>query len=262
MTFLEYVAERLLGPPARRCGKGDSYWNCPFHGDTNPSFHTMPHKSGFKDRWCCFGCGTRGDEADLMKEFYQGEGWPRRKARLEQWRQEYEREGGQTSRPAPALAPAVPSSSLRGAGSVRADAANDDPAAAASAWDRLTRDERDTILAAHDIIWCKGDGVSFDALADQCLGFAEFIARSNAHELANCDDPECVADVCRAWRGLPPRTRAEIEADRQRFAEEKREREDRVAASVERARPKGAPAKRLLPNPKGFRAPPTTDKRV
>ncbi|MSQ94325.1 MAG: hypothetical protein EXR98_07185 [Gemmataceae bacterium] len=92
-TFLQYVAERLMGPPAKPGGSyGESYWICVFHNDTNPSFHTMPHKPEFKDRWLCFGCGMRGDGPDLMKELMPGEDWSRRRARLLQWRQDYERE--------------------------------------------------------------------------------------------------------------------------------------------------------------------------
>src|SRR5206468_1134554 len=80
MTFLQYVAERLLGPPAKRGGSaGESYWCCPFHNDTSPSFHTMPSKPEFKDRWQCFGCGMRGDEADLMAGMIRGENYQRRR---------------------------------------------------------------------------------------------------------------------------------------------------------------------------------------
>jgi CHC2 zinc finger len=93
-TFLEYVCEKLLGPPAKRCGQGVSYWNCPCHDDQTPSFHTLPYKPEFKHRWMCHGCGMRGDAADLMRELIPGEKWPERKARLEQWRQEWQREVG------------------------------------------------------------------------------------------------------------------------------------------------------------------------
>ena len=91
MTFLEYVCERLMGPPANR-GADRSWWVCPFHADTNPSFCTLPHKPEHKDRWRCFGCGMRGDEADLMKELMPGEDWGQRQSRLLVWRQDYERE--------------------------------------------------------------------------------------------------------------------------------------------------------------------------
>ena len=91
MTFLQYVCERLLGPRRNTGTDGESYWVCPFHADTSPSFHTMPHKPEYKDRWHCFGCNMRGDEADLMRERMPGEKWSQRRACLDQWRQEYER---------------------------------------------------------------------------------------------------------------------------------------------------------------------------
>src|SRR4051812_46981640 len=102
MTFLQFVCQRLMGAPAKPGGsKGESYWLCPFHDDTHPSFHTLPHKPEYKDRWMCFACGMRGDEADLMKEVYPGEDWPRRRVRLDQWRQEWEAEQPQAHEATP-----------------------------------------------------------------------------------------------------------------------------------------------------------------
>src|SRR5262245_35498686 len=67
-TFLQYICTRLFGPPAHRGGMpGDSYWNCPFHPDDTPSFHTLPRKAGKKDYWKCFGCGLWGDEMNLLR---------------------------------------------------------------------------------------------------------------------------------------------------------------------------------------------------
>jgi DNA primase len=58
MTFLEHVCERLMGRPVKPGGsEGESYWLCPFHGDNHPSFHTLPRKPEYMDRWRCFGCG-------------------------------------------------------------------------------------------------------------------------------------------------------------------------------------------------------------
>jgi len=91
MTLLEYVAERLMGPPTSRSG-GRSTWLCPFHHDTRPSFCTLPPKAGCKDRYRCFGCGAWGDVFDLMKHFFDRENYGDRQARLHEWRQDYERE--------------------------------------------------------------------------------------------------------------------------------------------------------------------------
>jgi|GEM_PF-6542725 hypothetical protein len=61
ITFLQYVCERLMGPPAKLSAQpGESWWCCPFHKDTDPSFHTMPSDPAYKDRFRCFGCGKRG----------------------------------------------------------------------------------------------------------------------------------------------------------------------------------------------------------
>jgi hypothetical protein len=94
MTFLEYVCERLLGKPRRVGGSpGESYWTCPYCGRYAEAFHTFPSKPGLKDRWKCWKCDMRGDEADLMAHFYAGEDWPRRRVRLEEWREDFDREG-------------------------------------------------------------------------------------------------------------------------------------------------------------------------
>ncbi len=43
--------------------KSGNRWvtRCPFHPDHNPSFYVFPD-----NRWCCFGCGVRGDAVDLV----------------------------------------------------------------------------------------------------------------------------------------------------------------------------------------------------
>ncbi len=78
MTFLEYVCERLMGPPA----SSSNGWSCPRHEDNHPSFNTRPPKQGCKVRFCCFSCGWWGDEFDLLKEFYPGEDYSERRVRM------------------------------------------------------------------------------------------------------------------------------------------------------------------------------------
>ncbi|MHB9134436.1 MAG: CHC2 zinc finger domain-containing protein [Armatimonadota bacterium] len=40
--------------------RGEEWWGrCPFHQDSDPSFHVSPEKDG--GVWHCFGCGTGGD---------------------------------------------------------------------------------------------------------------------------------------------------------------------------------------------------------
>ncbi len=85
LTFLEYLVERLMGPPAY-----GSTWHCPFHGDSNPSFRVLPHKPQYKDRWICFGCGERGDEFDFLKLYFPGEDYSARLDRMAALREEYQ----------------------------------------------------------------------------------------------------------------------------------------------------------------------------
>lgn len=70
LTFLEYVCERLMGPPAH-----NRTWLCPFHDDSSPSFHVRPPKqrpdgSWYPIKFRCFGCDAWGDEFDLLRQFY------------------------------------------------------------------------------------------------------------------------------------------------------------------------------------------------
>ncbi len=53
-----------------------------------------------------------------------------------------------------------------------------------------------------------------DALLAYWNGFVEFCERTDAEHRAECTDPECDAVVCRAARGLPPLTDAELQPGR------------------------------------------------
>src|SRR5690349_4973570 len=87
-TFLEHVCQRLLGPPIRKGGSpGESFWHCP--ACNHERFHTMPHHADMKDRFRCWRCPFRGDEADLHQFFYPHEGWPTRRDILSKWREEW-----------------------------------------------------------------------------------------------------------------------------------------------------------------------------
>jgi len=90
-TLLEFVCERLIGEPTARRGNGESQWNCPQCNHSR--FHTLPHKPHFRDRFNCFRCGFRGDVFDLLQEFFPGENFGDRKARLHELRLEYEAAG-------------------------------------------------------------------------------------------------------------------------------------------------------------------------
>ncbi|MGA2064139.1 MAG: CHC2 zinc finger domain-containing protein [Thermoguttaceae bacterium] len=208
MTFLEYVAERLMGPPASR-SSGRSTWLCPFHDESNPSFCTLPPKAGCKDRFRCFGCGAWGDEYDLMKLFYDRENFSERRDRMEQWREDWKRDQPLFH---------------RGPGRVKVAeqvaGPGNDPRDVDIVWAGLTMD-----LEAEDISQavalrvlseaadhCKRNNVSLEALLKYWQRFEEWIAETGRQHLAECTDPNCDAIVCRARRGLPPLTKAEIAA--------------------------------------------------
>jgi hypothetical protein len=59
---LAALASDLLGAPQKRGGAGRLWWLCPLHSDRNPSFCVTPGRS----QWRCFGCGARGDAAELL----------------------------------------------------------------------------------------------------------------------------------------------------------------------------------------------------
>ena len=87
MTFLEFVAERLMGPPV-----SGSNWHCPFCASRRTSLSVRPPLDGYAIKFKCHRCAMWGDEFDLVKEFYPGEDYPRRRVRLDQWRKDWERD--------------------------------------------------------------------------------------------------------------------------------------------------------------------------
>ena len=92
ISFLEFVAERLMGPPI-----GARSWRCPFHDDGNPSFAVNPPKQRpdgsqhpIKFRCHAGSCGRWGDEWDLVAHFYPGT-FAQHKKRMRAWELAYER---------------------------------------------------------------------------------------------------------------------------------------------------------------------------
>jgi hypothetical protein len=88
MIFLEYLCEKLYGPPFGR-RHGTSYWPCP--KCDSPKFHTMPPKSGCKDRAKCYRCNWLADGHDLLIE-HGVKDYGERRMQIEQWKKEYVRE--------------------------------------------------------------------------------------------------------------------------------------------------------------------------
>jgi hypothetical protein len=72
MELLEFVIEKYLGPPTRRCGNGRSFWTCPRCGD--PSFQTLPLHPRWKHWAKCHSksCGFLEDVAGVLREFHNG----------------------------------------------------------------------------------------------------------------------------------------------------------------------------------------------
>jgi hypothetical protein len=96
-TFLQFVCEELLGPPAHHGGQtGDSYWPCPFRKHKEVCFHTLPVHPSYPDRWRCFGCGNWGDEFQLLRNLRAAGrseaagNFGTHQLRIERWRREYD----------------------------------------------------------------------------------------------------------------------------------------------------------------------------
>ncbi len=224
MTFLEYVAERLMGPPVSQSGSR-STWLCPFHEEEHPSFCTLPPKPGYKDRFRCFSCGAWGDEYDLVKLFYDKENFCDRKDRLDHWRQDYERED--QLEPVginhPGRGRVKPGSYLEYKFGVRYDPQVDEfEPATDEAIGRLLDDLVNPLMdcfpkvieiSKRTLEICAEFGVHPATLAGRC-GFEIWSREREREHLAECDDPDCVAVCCRRARGLEPLTNEEIEASR------------------------------------------------
>ncbi len=87
-SFLEYVAHRLMGRPL-----SGSCWRCPFCDSPHGSLSIRPPKGDYPIKYRCFRCGAWGDEHDLLRAFNPEDDYPHRRNRLDQWRQDCERDG-------------------------------------------------------------------------------------------------------------------------------------------------------------------------
>ena len=88
LSFLEYAAERLMGPPTSRIGGGRSTWTCPQCGDLK--FYTLPPKKGTVTRFRCPRCQFSGDAFDLVKEFHSEKTYPWQRVQMEMLQQDYQ----------------------------------------------------------------------------------------------------------------------------------------------------------------------------
>ncbi len=212
MTLLEYVAEKLMGPPVSR-SKGCSTWVCPHHNDHRPSFVTRAPKPGYKDRFTCFGCGWWGDEYDLLREFYPSENFPLLQNRLDALSAEYRR----AAKAGPEAAGVI----LPGTGSTKpTEGPRNDRRDLDGAWAEFMDDLRGWGLGQDFALSlltkfserCETNNVGMDALLKYWRDFDAWIAETDQQHLEECDDPQCDTIVCRAARGLPPLTPAELGA--------------------------------------------------
>ena len=89
LTFLEFVADREIGPPLSRKGKGCSTYPCPSCG-SDRAFQTLPDVPQYKHRLHCHRCGFRGDALDLLKELHPEDSYSDRKERLQVLRAKYD----------------------------------------------------------------------------------------------------------------------------------------------------------------------------
>lgn len=241
MTLLEYVLARLAGPPRKI--NGTFYWLCPFHGDTNPSLTTLPHRAGYKDRFRCHACGAWGDEFDILRLYFPNEKYPQHRDRLDDFRLLYERSNQMpiAETAIPYLSPGMTRDErdriLDEEFSPAADTAIerilaflDEPANPQLANDRLA-DANSLRVIEYALRACHDAGLHPLALAGRCAGESWFRTVEQEH-LDECDDPECDTIMCRAERGLPPLTKAELKADREAREQKRREIRARIKKSI------------------------------
>jgi len=220
MTFLEYVAEQLMGPPV--CG---SCWRCPYCDSHHGSLSVRPPRDGYPIKFKCHKCQTWGDEHDLLKLFYPAEGYSLRLLRLGELHREYE------SRVEPQPLEFIPRG--RG-GSTKPD---DDEfgegadAAAAEIFEHFGK--RPNLVEAFKdaeavLTLCGKHGLDPVAFAKRCHFHAWVVEGEEAH-MKVCEDFDCDFVCCRLARGW---TLEQIKANLRREQEEK-ERERRKGMTPE-----------------------------
>ena len=62
---LPELIQQDLGAPARTRSR-ESWWRCPFHDDSSPSFQVDYYEARAKWRWKCWGCERTGDAQDWL----------------------------------------------------------------------------------------------------------------------------------------------------------------------------------------------------
>ncbi len=239
-TLLEYVCERMMGPPAFRSGNR-SFWSCPQHEDANPSFSTLPPAKGYKDRFRCFSCGFWGDEFDIIKEVHPGETFAQRKVRLAALKIDYKRDCP------PDPVDRVSSSTIFSSGT--GDLPEISVGCAMADWASIIRDledqgiVQDTALpilqACHAA--CVELEVPMEAFVEYWNGFDDSMAAMLKDHADECDDPLC-GNECREARGLPLLTVRQRTVRQKREKAEKEARKERMRAAIAKSRSKNRKA--------------------
>jgi hypothetical protein len=187
MTFLEFVATKLMGPRP---------WLCPFHNERHSSFSIRPPKGDYPIKYKCFACGAWGDEFDLVRHFYPKDDYNRRLDRVRFLKLEYEATYGKPNerrlndtKPATARFPS-------------GDYKNDDRRwqAVNEAFDEVTQEVghgksfEDFIRIAQI---CERYGCDMKDFAKYCQEFFDWIDEGDRRHLTECDDLDCDFYVCR-----------------------------------------------------------------
>jgi len=214
MVFLEFIAEKLLGPEQR----------CP-HCNSDSFTIKAPDRAG-KVRWKCYACDSWGDEYDLLKEVYPSKDYPWRRVRVALLQKQFKRE-------TPADAVCLP----RGMGrdtTERPRYWNDVSNVWADFREEIADDTAVQILVAlRDR--CQQRRVKMADVIDYWEGFGDWQVKSDLRHLRGCDDEDCEARVCRAGRGLEPLTPEEVEAGKLEQEEAERKHKERIRKRVRRS---------------------------
>ena len=254
MTFLEFVCTKLMGPAVSSDGDGQSNWPCPRHDDPGANFHTLPCDPRYRHRFRCWHCALWGDEFDLLLEFFPGENYGQRRARLAALRIDHKREQPERCEAK------SPSSFSPGIGDSEAETTY-----GCALYDPDERDsfpgefDPETTTAITELLEYLGNAPDHKALAAMLevaqralkicrkyklhplglagrCGHASWVAGLEHEHLEECKDDDCDAACCRRAAGW---TEEEIAADHEaciRAASEERaakaERREQLRASV------------------------------
>lgn len=196
LTFLEFVARKLMGPPhaGRRC------WRCPWCDSRSPCWHVRPPSADGRERFGCYRCGAWGDAHDLLRDVGGVLDYSERRIILARWEAEWLAGAGTGTH-----AHHVPPS--------RGSRPATDPREVALAWGNLTARERALLRGP----WRRRlrVGVPLEALRAYDAALGAWVAAGDKRHAGECRAPaECDDAPCRRARGLPALTARQVRAGR------------------------------------------------